>query len=169
MKILRTVSLVVLTALATLGLRSALGVPVSGDGVAKHPTQVKTSFSNISTSATWVDPWTTVTSRKVAVPAGTKAIIDVRMTAAAQCFSAGTGHCWVRVKIGGVVVENDGSLFGIASSSQTDPTRTIALERASHVLKPGSYTVVVQIRSDGSAYTQAEVDYWHLTVERIIV
>jgi len=109
----------------------------------------------------------------MSVPAGTKAIIDVRFNPYGECYGdPGTsGQCDLRILISGKSAKPKTPIE--VAEQNTDNSNDISgqwmIERSTPVLGPGKYKIVVQHAAAGDPTTYFAIYGWHLIAERIAV
>ena len=110
---------------------------------------------------------------KLTVPAGHRSFLVARFTAQADCNVGDgnpSGHCMARILLGsnGMQPGPGGTIVDSVIDGRSTGIRSIALDRSTAVLGPGTYTVKVQARVT-SALMILEITDWHLTIERVDV
>jgi len=171
MKFARAVALVVIGAVAALGLSAAIAAPNPDNVTGKRITQVKAQYGNVTIGTT--GPWVTVSKTRMTIPAGSKAFFQTRADVWGYCTGdpSSSGTCLLRVLVNGAetgptelryVAEQD------ASNGNSNEGQWM-IERSSRILGPGTYTIKVQHGAVGSASTYFGINAWHITNERVAV
>jgi hypothetical protein len=111
-------------------------------------------------------------SAAVRVPAGQKALLLVRFSAATACYggiSGGSNACYVRALIdGSPIAPGEVSFDNNNTNLESTQYEAHSMEWA-RTVGAGPHTVQIQVRTDDSACCLVEFDLnpWTLTVERI--
>ena len=165
----RVVAIAVAGALAVAASAAAIAAVPGTAGSITAVKVVSDSGTQETTSRTFVDIPGATTS--ITVPAGQRALIVARFSAASQCGSLNPDDdgCFVRILIGGTEAEPAHSgPFDMAAccpnSSNGDAWESHQIERSLDSLPAGTYPVKVQWQAD--AENQFMLWSWHLTVER---
>lgn len=147
------------------GAASALVTSTTGT-YSERQTFARNDQPTVVTSTSFVD----VASVAVAIPGGTRRLLDARFTAESQC-SGRTGWCSARiiatnVANGATVELNPSSGLDYAFDSPGDTWEGHSMERTSNFLPAGVYRVRVQAARVAGA-TSLRLDDTHLAVEVI--
>ncbi|MEP6759557.1 MAG: hypothetical protein ABJB55_10215 [Actinomycetota bacterium] len=169
MKIVKAIALVSIGALVTLGINAAIAGPNGGSATGKGVTQVKTKYGEILVGT--FSGWTDVTTMSITVPAGTKAIIDVRFDAYGYCNGdvSTAGSCRLRILVGGKVakpVTANWIALQDASNGNSEEGQWM-IERSTPILGPGTYKIKIQHAAIGDPSTYFGIQAWHAIAERI--
>ena len=123
MRSVRRIALVVVGTMVAFGVHAAVAGPNGGSETGKRITQVKTKYSEVLVGT--FSGWTPVTSMSMTVPAGTHAIIDVRLNAYGYCSgnASTTGSCLLRIKVGDKVAKPSARSTGGRSRSRSRSPR----------------------------------------------
>jgi hypothetical protein len=169
MRLARGIALVTAGAIAVLGVTAAVAGPNGGSETGKRVTQVKTKYGEILVGT--FSGWTDVTTMSMTVPAGTHAIIDVRLDAYGYCTGTAStsGSCLLRIKVGNTVARpKTGTWIAEQNTSNGNSQEgQWMIERSSLVLGPGTYPIRVQHAAIGDPSTYFGIQSWHLIAERI--
>ncbi len=168
------VGLVVVAVVATCaGIAVGSSVAATGvGGTSVERVNVARGTEVFHSSSTAFDDIVGATT-KITVPAGHRSFLVARFTAQEDC-SAGdgnpNGHCMARILLGGNELQPGpgGTIVDTVTGGLAAGIRSMALDRSSAPLRPGTYTVKVQARVTSSLMI-LEITDWHLTVERVDV
>ncbi len=169
MRSVRRIALVLIGTVVAFGVHAAVAGPNGGSETGKRVTQVKTKYGEVLVGT--FSGWTKVTSMSMTVPAGTHAIIDVRLDAYGYCTgnASTTGSCLLRIKVGDKVAKpKTGTWIAEQDTSNGNSEEgQWMIERSSLVLGPGTYPITVQHAAIGDPSTYFGIQSWHLIAERI--
>ena len=169
MKLAKVLALLSIGALVTIGINAAVAGPNGGSATGKRVTQVKTKYGEVLAGT--LLPWADVTTMSMTVPAGTKAIIDVRFDAYGDCYgdAATAGSCQLRVLVAGKVAKpvTGGYVAEQGPSNGNSVEGQWMIERSTPILGPGTYKIRIQHGAIGDPSTYFAVYSWHAIAERI--
>jgi archaellum component FlaG (FlaF/FlaG flagellin family) len=170
--------LVLAMTLVAVAASVATAITFSSTVTGKSVTQVKVVRSTLAQQFTDDGGATTATdltgaSTTVKVPAGQKALLLIRFSAATACYGgAGGGYdsCYVQVLVNGSAVA-PGEVSFDNNNTNTESTQLEAhsMEWAKTV-GAGTFTVQIKVRTDDSpcCVVYFDLNPWTLTVERVV-